>query len=155
MASGFSVTVEVPNLLALQARLTELGVVKVPLAMRKVLVAGAKPMKAAIAAETPVARAVSASGGGAIGDLKRGIRFKAGRTDKALYMIGPMGKGTAHRALVIRGHEIVGHAPNLTRTGKRTKPNPFVERGQAAGQGPALAAIATAAAAAIEAAAKL
>ena len=157
MAGDFSVTVEVPNLLAVQARLEELGVVKVPAAMRKVIVAGAKPMKAAIQAETPIGQRFSASQGDAPGNLLRGVRYKSGKTTKALasiagahqalayYMVGPMGKGTAHRHLVIAGHEIVGHAPNLTHTGKRTTPNPFVERGRKAGEGPAVAAIEAAA----------
>ena len=159
MAGNFSVTVEVPNLLAVQARLEELGVVKVPAAMRKVIVAGAKPMKAAILAETPMAKpgTVSVQSESFPGDLRRGVRYKSGRTTKALasiagahqalayYMVGPMGHGTAHRHLVIAGHEIVGHAPNLTHTGKQTTPNPFVERGRKAGEGPAVAAIEAAA----------
>ena len=169
MAQGFSVTCEVPNLLQTQARLEELGVVKVPVAMRKVIVAGAKPMKAAILAETPIAKpgTVSVQSTSFPGDLRRSVRYKSGKTTKALaaiagvksqigyYMVGPMGKGSAHRHLVIAGHEIVGHEPNLTHTGKRTTPNPFVQRGREVGQSAALGAIEVASRAALEEATRL
>ena len=164
--AGPIVTVEVPNLLAVQARLEELGTVKVPLAMRKILVAGAKPVRAAIRSQTPVG-SPSVNSLSFPGDLQRGVRYKAGKTTRSLaaaagvssaisyYIIGPFGKGTAHRHLVIGGHEIVGHKPNLTRTGKRTRPNAFVQRGRDAAAAPALAAVASAAGAAVEAAAAL
>ena len=169
MASSFSVTVEVPNLLAVQARLEELGVVKVPVAMRKIIVEGAKPMKAAILAQTPIAApgTVSVQSTSFPGDLRRSVKYKSGKTTKALaaiagaksqiayYMVGPMGKGSPHRHLVIGGHEMVGHKPNLTHTGKRTTPNPFVERGRKASEGPAIAAIEVAARAALEEATRL
>ena len=160
MASGFSVTVEVPNLLAVQAKLEELGVVKVPAAMRKVVVAGAKPMKAAILAETPVGFP-SVNSRSFSGDLKRSVKYKSGKTTKALaaiagvtsqiayYMVGPMGKGSAHRHLVVNGHRIVGHRPNLTDTGRRSRPNPFVDRGRQSAEGVAVAAIESAARVAI------
>ena len=150
--AGFSVTVEVPNLLQTQARLEELGVVKVPVAMRKVIVAGAKPMKAAIQAETPIG-SPSINSLSFSGDLLRSVKYKSGKTTKVLaaiagarsqiayYMVGPFGKGSAHRHLVIAGHEIVGHEPNLVHTGRRTTPNPFVDRGRQAAEGPAVAAI--------------
>ena len=166
MAQGFSVTCEVPNLLQTQARLEELGVVKVPIAMRKIIVAGAKPMKAAILAVTPVGFP-SVNSRSFSGDLRRSVKYKSGKTTKALaaiagaksqiayYMVGPMGKGSPHRHLVIGGHEMVGHKPNLTHTGKRTTPNPFVERGRKAGEGPAIAAIEVAARAALEEATRL
>ena len=165
MSTGPTITVEIPNLLAVQAKLEALGVVKVPQAMRKVIVAGAKPMKAAIKAagqSMTVGQSKTLPGG-----LINGIRYKSGKTTKALasiagahqqisyYMVGPFGKGTSHRSLVIAGHEIVGHAPNLTRTGKRTQPVPFVEAGRKSAEGPALEAIAAAAKVAIEAASKL
>ncbi len=153
-----TITIEVPNLLAIQARFEELGVVKVPTAMRKIIVAGAKPMKAAIKAEAPV---------GKTHNLSNSVRFKSGKTTKALasiagaheamayYVVGPFGKGSYHRHLVIEGHEIVGHAPNLTHTGKRTSPNGFVARGRDRAQAVSLAAIEQAAKAALEAATKL
>ena len=166
MASDFSITVEVPNLLKTQKQLEELGVVKVPQAMRKVVVAGAKPIKAAILAETPVGFP-SVNSRSFSGDLKRSVKYKSGKTTSALaaiagvtsrvsyYMIGPMGKGSAHRHLVILGHEVVGHAPNFTKTGRRTTPNPFVGRGREASQGAAIAATEVAAAAALEEATRL
>ena len=179
MAGDFSVTVEVPNLLAVQARLEELGVVKVPLAMSRVMRPSAKLMQVAIQAEAPVgdegtrthkallrwqASTFQKRMAGeqvkefkAPGGLLASVRFKAGKTTKELaavaglgqqiryYMVGPFVKGSSHRHLVIAGHEIGGHAPNLTHTGKRTTPNPFVERGRKAGEGPAVAAIEAAA----------
>ena len=138
----------------LSAKLTELGVVKIPLAMRKVTVAGAKPLRAAI--RTAAAGMFVGQSDQTPGGLLKGIRYKQTRGSKGLgYIIGPFGAGTAHRALVIGGHEVVGHAPNLTHTGKQTTPRPFVEEGRNAAQGAALAAIAVAAAAAIDEAAKL
>jgi Bacteriophage HK97-gp10, putative tail-component len=81
------------------------------------------------------------------GNMRAGIRYKASRkaTRQLAYMVGPFGSGTYHRHLVIEGHEVVGHKPNLTRTGKRTTPNPFVERGSDAGKDEAFAAIEAAA----------
>jgi hypothetical protein len=150
-----AVTVRVENLPQIEARLEELGTVKVPTAMRKIVVAGAKPMKAAIksAGQSMFAGQSKTLPGG----LVTGVRYKASRkrSGQQGYTIGPFGKGTAHRHLVIGGHEIVGHKPNLTHTGKRTRPVPFVERGREVAQAPALAAIAEAAKVALEAAAKL
>jgi hypothetical protein len=158
-------TVEVEGLLKTQMRLEELGVVKIPAAMRKVVVAGAKPMRAAIrSAEQSMTTGQSRT---LPGGLLRGIRYKSGRTTKTLasiagahaalsyYVVGPFGKGTAHRHLVIDGHEIVGHAPNLTRTGKRTTPVPFVKAGAESARGASAAAIEAASRIAIEEATKL
>jgi len=39
------------------------------------------------------------------------------------FAVGPTAH---HRHLVIQGHRIVGHRPNLVDTGKRSTPNPFV-----------------------------
>ena len=189
MSGEFSFTVEVPNLLAVQARLEELGVVKVPVAMSRAMRPAAKVIATAIANRTPVGdeptRTRSAFkrwqrstfqarlAGTAVkefqapGGLRASVKFKAGKTTLALsaaagvsqgiryYVIGPFGRGSSHRHLVISGHEIVGHAPNLTRTGKRTTPNPFVERGRQASEGPALAIIEARAAIEIERASRL
>jgi hypothetical protein len=144
--------IEIEGLLPLEARLEELGVVKIPLAMRKVTVAGAKPMKAAIkAAGSSMFQGQSKTDPGG---LVRGVRYKASRGAKGLsYTIGPFGAGTRHRALVIYGHEITGHTGK--RTGKRTRPVPFVEAGERAAAGASIAAITAASKVAIEAATKL
>jgi hypothetical protein len=163
--SGPIYVVDVEGLRETQARLEEIGIVKVPQAMRKIIVAGAKPMRAAIrsAAQGMTTGQSRKDPGG----LVRGIRYKSGRTTKALasvagahaalnyYVVGPFGRGTRHRHLVIEGHEIVGHAPNLTRTGKRTRPVPFVQAGSDAARSQSAAAIETAARAAIEEATRL
>lgn len=147
-----TIRIHVENLPQVEARLTELGVEKIPKAVRKVTVAGAKIMRASIRAAASsmfVGQSKKDPGG-----LERGIRYKASRGMKGrTYIIGPFGKGTSHRALVIGGHEIVGHTGN--RTGKRTRPVPFVEAARRAGEGPALSAIEAAARAAIEAAERL
>jgi hypothetical protein len=146
--------ITVEGLPELSAKLTELGVVKIPLAMRRVTVAGAKPLRAAI--RTAASGMFVGQSDQTPGGLLKGIRYKQVRGSKGMeYVIGPFGAGTAHRALVIGGHEVVGHAPNLTHTGKRTTPRPFVEEGRNAAQGTALAAIEVAAKAAIETATKL
>ena len=146
--------IHVEGLPELSAKLTDLGVVKIPLAMRKVTVAGAKPLRAAIrtaASGMFVGQSRTTPGG-----MVRGIRYKQVRGSKGMeYVIGPFGRGTAHRGLVIAGHEVVGHQPGKVHTGVRTTPRPFVEQGRREAQGAALAAIEVAAAAAIEEAAKL
>jgi hypothetical protein len=159
VSSGSVVTVEIPNLAELQAKLEELGVVKIPRAMRKVIVAGAKPIRTAIRAETPI---------GPTGNLKKSVKYKSGVTSRAFQsisaasrlaftvaggagaLIGPQGSPHAH--LVIDGHEMVGHKPNLTRTGKMTRSNPFVQRGRETSQDEAMAAMAEAVRVVIEAA---
>ena len=149
--------IHVEGLPELSAKLTDLGVVKIPLAMRKVVVAGAKPLRAAIRSMTPVAApgTVSVNSTSFPGALQRGIRYKQVRGSNGMeYVIGPFGRGTAHRALVIGGHEIVGHQPGKVHTGKYTRANQFVARGQRAAQGAALAAIEVAAGAAVEEAAR-
>ena len=164
VSSGSVVTVSIPNLLELQAKLEELGAVKIPRAMQKVIVAGAKPIRTAIRAETPV---------GPTGNLRKSVKYKSGTTDRAFVklstasklaftvadgagaLIGPQGKGSPHAHLVIDGHEMVGHRPNRVRTGKMTRANPFVQRGREASEGAAMDAMAVAVRAAIEAATML
>ena len=189
MAGNFSVTVEVPNLLEVQAKLEVLGVVKVPLAMSQVMRPAAKVMASAIAAEAPVGNEATRTSKAlgrwqkstfqarlagapvkefqAPGGLRASVKSKAGKTTLALsaaagvkqciryYMVGPFGRGSSHRHLVIAGHEIVGHAPNLTRTGKQTRPNAFVERGRQSSEGAALGMIRAAIPVALAKASKL
>jgi hypothetical protein len=129
----------------------------------KALEPGAKIIKAAIQAEAPVAeKDTKGKYAHPKGALKRGVRYKASRTTNveywggtpavAAYIIGPFGKGTAHRHLITAGHDITkeknwaGGGKSRHRTNKaqvlgRTKPNPFVDRGRARSQGAAMSAI--------------
>jgi hypothetical protein len=119
----------------------------------KAIAPGAKILRDSIRAEAPVAK--HDTGGRYAhkrGALKRGVRYKASRqriayggktyTGKIIaYVVGPFGKGTAQRHLVVGGHAIKGHSHSLLgvkvgghrSTGglMRTRPNPFVERGEA------------------------
>lgn len=157
------VTITVTNLPQVQARLTELGQVKIPKAMAQVVKAGAGPMKKAIqaAGSSMFQDSRGPSGGG----LEQGIRFKKGRDKKAAvptYIVGPFGKGTRHRHLVINGHAIAGHVSGRVGgdagarlSGKHTRPVPFVQVGRQAASGASVAAIEAAATAALAAAEKL
>jgi hypothetical protein len=140
--SSTSVKIEgVDQLLAKLGAVEHRGVRKF---MLKVLVEGAKPIRAAIRSEAPVAeRDTTGKHAHTRGALRAGVRYKASRksTGGLSYMIGPFGRGTAQRHLVAGGHEIVGHAPSLAHTGKRTRPNPFVERGKDASAGAAFSAV--------------
>lgn len=116
-----------------EAKLEALARDGIPRVLRKSLAQGAKPLRAAVRAETPVLT----------GALKRGVRYKAIRRAFGIgYVVGPMGKGTAHRHLVTAGHRL----PN----GGRTRANPFVERGRAVGMPPATAAVEAALQAAVD-----
>ena len=114
--------------------------------MLKALVGGAKPLRASIRSE-----ATFPTKGKHPGALRQGVRYKASRksTGQIAYMVGPYGKGTAQRHLVIYGHDITGHKPNKTKTGQRTKPNNFVQRGEEKARSQAYEGVATAAKAAL------
>jgi hypothetical protein len=60
------------------------------------------------------------------GNLSKSIKGRAFATasGKVGVVVGPMGKKASHRHLVEGGHAIVGHRPNLVRTGGRARPNP-------------------------------
>jgi hypothetical protein len=141
-------TVQVEGVDRLLARLGEIEHTGVRKVMLKALVEGAKPLRASIKSEAPVA-ARDATGRYAHtrGALRGGVRYKASRkaTRSLAYMVGPFGKGTHQRHLVVGGHEITGHKPGKVQTGKRTTPNPFVERGRSAAEGQAFARVADAA----------
>lgn len=113
--------------------------------MLKSLAEGAKPLKRAIAGEAPVRT----------GALRRSVRYKASRkrTGTVGYMVGPFGKGSRHRHLVVNGHAVRGHRRTLLGMGagklgrhglsgaKRTRPDDFVARGEAGGRAAALLAV--------------
>lgn len=140
--------IEVLGVKECEAALTEFGEVKVPVAMRAVTVQGAKIMRASI--KSAASSMFQGESKTMPGGLIKGVRYKAARGAKGTrYIVGPFGKGTAHRALVVSGHEIVGHAPNKTHTGKRTRPVPFVQQGEEAALPAAVAAIEEGAKAAI------
>lgn len=137
-------TIVVERIAEVSARLTEAGVVRIPTAVRKVTVEGAKPLRAAIRAEAPVGKKPRPQQGDVPGNLRRGVRYKASRGFKGeRYTVGAFGKGTAHRGLVIYGHQKRGG-------GGMTRANAFVRRGAEAAEGPAVAALEAAATAAIK-----
>ncbi len=147
----------------LLARLGEVEHSGVRRVMLRALKPGADILRASIAAAAP-----PAEGGGAIrravawrtkrqaaaaatsGNLAASVTSKPSRKATAerslAYMVGPYGRGSAHRHLVIDGHEMVGHRPGLVRTGVMTQPNPFVERAASDAQARAFAAVEAAAA---------
>jgi len=139
----------------------------------KAIAPGAKVMRDAIRAEAPVARKdTTGRYAHKKGALKRGVRFKASRQriqyggktyvgKVVAYIVGPFGKGTSQRHLVVGGHEIKGHrtvAGTLLgiNTHKkvgglmRTRPNPFVQRGEARARTATSGAIESAARSAFE-----
>jgi len=137
--------------------LDKLNDMTTPTRMRRVALKaiepGAKIMRDAIRSEAPVAeKDTTGRYAHKKGALKRGVRYKASRQNVQYgghtfqgpiiaYMVGPFGKGTAQRHLVVGGHKIVGHnvhgtfqgrngvKKGLATEGARTKPNPFVQRG--------------------------
>lgn len=127
-------SVQVEGVDRLLGRLGQIEARGVRRLMLKVLVEGAKPIRREVRSAAPV---------GPTGNLQKGVRYKASRksTGNLSYMIGPFGKGTSHRHLVVGGHEVVGHQPAKVRTGKRTKTDDFVARGKAAAEGSAFDAV--------------
>lgn len=105
------------------AALNAWRVQKVPRIVRTGMRTGAKLMRAAMKAETNFAGQSRTNPGG----LLKGIKYASVRGTFA-FDIGPMGKGTAHRHLVIRGHDVkrAKNGPVLGHAG----PNPFVFRGE-------------------------
>jgi hypothetical protein len=135
--------IEVLGITEVTAALAEAGVVKIPAAVRRVTVEGAKPIKAAIKAEAPVGKRPRPWQNDEPGNLRRSVRYKVSRGSKGeRYTIGAFGRGSAHRGLVIYGHEKRGG-------GGRTTANQFVRRGGEAAESGAVAALEAAAAAAI------
>lgn len=144
------ITTEVQGLEPLIQKLSDMtSPVRVRKVALKVLEPGAKATKAAIAAEAPV-NPFDRKGrqGDKPGNLKRGVRYKASKTRNveywggtpavAAYIVGPFGKGTAHRHLVVAGHNMRGHKRTLLGVNlghknvgglARTRANPFVQRG--------------------------
>jgi hypothetical protein len=165
------VTTEVQGLEPLIAKLTDMTsdarIRKVGL---KAIEPGAKIMKAAIQAEAPVAKKdTKGEYAHTKGALKRGVRYKASRVKNveywggtpavSAYVVGPFGKGTSQRHLIVSGHHIEGHKTKLSggrvsgltnRYGEMTKPNPFVQRGVDRSQADAFAAIESTASEALE-----
>ena len=124
----------------------------------RIMVGAAKQIRDAIRAEAPVAeKDTKGRYAHKKGALKRGVKYKASRqkteNGKAIaYIIGPFGKGTAQRHLIVAGHKITGHNTfafqgrggvknSLARGGERTKPDPFVQRGIERSQEAAKAAV--------------
>jgi hypothetical protein len=115
----------------------------------RVLVESAKPIRDAIRAEAPVAeKDTKGRYAHKRGALKRGVKYKASRLKEEsgqktiAYVVGPFGKGTSQRHLIVGGHKITGHNAyafqgrvkpaaykGISRSGERTKADPFVQRG--------------------------
>jgi len=162
-------TIVIEGIRETQLKLEAFGVEKIPKAMGVVLTAGAKPLRAAIRAAAPVSdQGPRPSQSDVPGNLRASVKYKAVRkTGRTAYVIGAFGKGSAHRHLVIYGHEIKGHnlygayqgsrgiKKNIARAGERTTPNDFIARGREAGQAEAIAAVEAASKVAIEEATKL
>jgi hypothetical protein len=117
----------------------------------KALVEGAKPLRAAIRTAAPVGKVARPKQSDKPGNLRASVRYKASRssTGSIAYMIGPFGKGSAHRHRVIAGHVITGHKPNKVKGG-HSEANDFVRRGEEKARGEAFDAIGRAAKSAFE-----
>ena len=155
-------TTQIEGMDPLLSTLTDIRYSRARKMVDKILVEGAKPLRAAIQTEAPVgpsaasrkqarAAARAAKQKPPPGNLKAGVRYKASAksTGALAYMVGPFGAGTQHRHLVVRGHVITGHDPDRVRGG-RTKANPFVYRGAEKGRQQAFDAIAAAAKTAVD-----
>jgi hypothetical protein len=125
--------------------------------MLKVIVAGAKTLRTSIRSEAPYGegrkRTVMTKGGKTKEKtihLRDSVRYKASRktTGQIAYMVGPFGKGSQLRHLVIYGHNIQNRkgGPVLG----RTRPNNFVQRGEEKARSQSFDAIASAAKGMIE-----
>ncbi len=124
-----------------------------PKAANAALKPAAKILATGIKAQAPV---------GATGRLRGSVRsLRASGKNVAMagmggrlsvgYLVGPQKKGSNAAHLVISGHRIVGHKPNKTDTGKRTRANSFVSRGEEMTSGAVEAAVVAGMAAAIKA----
>lgn len=87
--------------------------------MRRANMVAARIAARAIKATAPV---------GKTGNLKKSVRARRARPGFGAVVAGPLGgRGLgAHRHLVIRGHRIV--TVSGRDTGRRSRPNPFVDR---------------------------
>lgn len=86
--------------------------------LKKALVAGAKTLKAPIRAAAPVDT----------GALRKSVRAKGLRNRSGLPVAAIVGPKARHAHLITQGHRIMPHGVD---TGRRTRPNPFVERAAA------------------------
>ena len=171
--TGTGVKVEVEGMSKLVDKLNDASSdVRVRRFALKAIAPGAKILRDSIRAEAPVAKHDTAGRyAHRKGALKRGVRYKASRqrieyggktfVGKVIaYIVGPFGKGTAQRHLVVAGHNVKGHKRSLLgiKVGghrsvgglMRTRPNPFVERGEARARTSTSGAIETGAKAAFE-----
>ena len=72
----------------------------------------------------------AASPVGPTGNLRRSIKARADRlraNEMSVVTVGTTHRTAPHRYLVTGGHRIVGHRPNKVDTGRRSRPNPFVD----------------------------
>jgi hypothetical protein len=90
---------------------------------KRALVVGARVLRPPIRGAAPVRT----------GALRKSVRVKGLRDRAGLPIAATVGPKAHHAHLVVQGHRIFG-------TGRRTRPNPFVERAAAPHEGRAVAA---------------
>ena len=150
------VTIHFENLEQVESRLMDLGAVKIPRVLGQVVAAGAKVMRKGIQSagqSMTVGQSRTLPGG-----LIAGVRYKkasggasfrgmaaaeAVGSEGLAYIVGPFGKGSQLRHLVIYGHDIQNRKGGPTYG--RTKPNSFVQRGEEKSRSQAFDAVAAAA----------
>jgi hypothetical protein len=163
-------TIEVTGLPEVEAKLLALDA-KIRPGLLATSRPGAKLLRDAIRAEAPVGQRPRPTQNDVPGNLRNSVQFKASRKRSGFtgQVVAPYGKGSAHRYLVIAGHEIKGHGHSLfgaklsvKRFGHKgtsgktsTTPNPFVQRGRERVEAQALAATELAAIKVVERAVKL
>lgn len=123
-----------------EAALHTLLAVTVPAAANRGAEVGAGLLRDAIRAATDFAGESHVNPGG----LLRGINYVPVPEG---YLVGPMGPGTEYAPYVIGGHE-VRHRKGGPVSG-RTRPNSFVERGQAAAEAAVIEVVTVAVAASV------
>jgi HK97 gp10 family phage protein len=129
MADGYSIQIE--GLAELDAKLQGLPEEIVKKLFRKSLRASGQVIQKEIQSRAPVkvedsgAKSNSLPPGALKADIKTRTKLAPEKGNGSV-TIGP-GKKTAHVARwVENGHNIVGHKPNKKKTGKKTKPRPFI-----------------------------
>jgi HK97 gp10 family phage protein len=129
MTNGFSMNVQ--GLAELDAKLQNLPEEIVKKLFRKALRASGQVIQKEVQSRAPVKVEDSGPKSNSLppGALKADIKTRVSVTPQkgtGSVNIGP-GKNTAHVARwVENGHNLVGHKPNKKKTGKKTKPRPFM-----------------------------
>ena len=67
---------------------------------------------------------------GPTGNLRKSIKARMNRArpgEMAVATVGTTHRTAPYRYFVTRGHRIVGHKPNKVDSGRRSRPNPFID----------------------------